>query len=88
VTRRFLPLVFALALPLNGCATIDSLGSSSSSSRTYGGVKGDLEGIDSFQGPAMGICGGWFLPLLDLPFSLVLDTALLPVTLVWDACSG
>jgi len=88
MTRRFLPLAFALALPLNGCATITSLESGSDSSKVYGGLRQDLEGIDSFQVPPIGMCGGWLVPLLDLPSCLVLDTALLPVTLVWDACRG
>jgi uncharacterized protein YceK len=59
-------------LCLSSCGTIMNL---CHEPRVYGGVRGDLEPekVDLFSVPFL---------ILDLPFSAVLDTALLPIT-IW-----
>ncbi len=63
-----------LLVALTGCGTIESLGGRGPF--VFGGVRQDVEEI---------VDPGWFefppLAALDLPFSALLDTALLPVTI-------
>ena len=48
--------------------------------KIYGGVRLDAESFDEYH---IGEWMGWIY-IIDFPFSLVLDTALLPVTVVWE----
>ena len=56
---------------LGGCGTIANL---TEGPVVYGGVRGDWHRQES------GTAGSSFFNLVDLPFSFVLDTALLPIT--------
>lgn len=72
-----LAMVFFLATSLSGCGTLLSLGLGDCS--PYSGVRADAE-MMSEPGPdgtALAAAG-----IIDLPFSLVADTVLLPVTAI------
>ena len=64
------------ALALGGCGTIHNL---TNDPRIYGGVREDVNEMGD-TGP----CSVGFVLVFDLPFSLVLDTACLPFTLVYE----
>jgi uncharacterized protein YceK len=63
-------LVLAM-LTLSGCGTIGTLGEPQTRNKVYSGTIRDVE-----LGCAHGTC-------LDLPFSLVADTVVLPATIPW-----
>ncbi len=69
-------------LASSGCGTIASL-SGRDDPKLLGGMRYDIHYLD-FDGPALGICGGWLPFVLDFPFCLPLDLLLLPVTLPWE----
>ena len=77
-------LLAILTLAVSGCGTFnDALGGhtdsgsapSSQTFRIYGGVRWDVEIMEDEA-------WGWLF-LLDLPFSFALDTALLPLTVLY-----
>ena len=71
--RRIAPVVVLL---LAGCMTIMTRQEPDLSPRVYGGTTIDLKCVVSLEAlPWNGLC------LLDLPFSLVADTLLLPLTI-------
>ena len=77
---RMLALLMAatLALAAAGCGTINDLTKGDDGQRIYGGVRQDAGMIHAANQQA-----GIILGILDFPFSFVLDTALLPVTLIF-----
>jgi uncharacterized protein YceK len=84
--RRIRPLAAALALLVtgSGCMSLDTqLDAGYKGPYVYSGVRKDL----AIMGPAfLHLSFGWVLiTLFDLPFSLVSDTLLLPVSLSRDA---
>ena len=83
---RIRPLAAALALLVgaSGCMSIDTqLDAGYKGPYVYSGVRKDL----AIMGPSfLHLSFGWvFITLVDLPFSLVSDTLLLPVSLSRDA---
>lgn len=81
-------------LGLSGCGTILALTDAGPGNPlVYGGVRleaGFLHEVFTTEGDPSASWGRMFTPLviLDLPFSLVLDTAVLPVTIPWALLSG
>jgi uncharacterized protein YceK len=67
---RISPMLFTLALA--GCATIGTLGEPETHNKVYSGTIRDIQ-LEC----AHGTC-------LDLPFSLVADTVVLPATIPWS----
>lgn len=81
--KRMLALFPALALLcLSGCGTIANL---AEGPRVYGGVQADIRLIgdprlqDGTPSTPLVVLG-----ILDLPLSAALDTALLPITLIFE----
>ena len=72
----------AILLVSCGCGTIASL-SGRDEPKLLGGMRYDLHYMD-FDGPALGICGGWLPLVIDFPFCLALDVLFLPVTIPWE----
>jgi uncharacterized protein YceK len=72
--KRRLVLTWALLL-LAGCGTVNSFASACPA--PYSGVKTDLEYLRSFGPGDLG--DAWLVPL-DLPVSLLGDTAMLPIS--------
>ncbi|MGR3807237.1 Uncharacterized conserved protein YceK [Pasteurella testudinis DSM 23072] len=66
-------ILLLFCLSLGGCGTIVALINPSQPYSAYAGVKYDYEMAKS-----------WGLPILDLPLSFILDTALLPYALAQD----
>lgn len=62
-------VVVSLAFMVSGCMTVGTLADSETKNKVYSGTIAHVE-----NGCGHGLC-------LDLPFSLVLDTVLLPVTI-------
>ena len=62
-----------------GCGTISNLGERP---RIYGGVREDAKLMET-TGP----CSSWPAGCMDMPFSLILDTVLLPFTLIYELAS-
>ena len=79
--RRFAGFVLmGAALGGAGCSTIGTLTSSQDHPWLYSGTRKNCEPFDeSLEIPYRGIVQ--FFAFLDFPFSLVLDTALIPLTL-------
>ena len=67
-------LAAVLLLAIGGCGTIDDL--VNGPPHAYGGIRRDVEWFDSPCTAGLGF--------LDFPFSLVVDTALTPLTLPWE----
>ncbi|MBI3856077.1 MAG: YceK/YidQ family lipoprotein [Planctomycetes bacterium] len=67
------PFLLAGALLLGGCGTFANLGDQP---QIYGGLRYDIKDLGN-TGP----CSTALISCVDVPFSLVLDTVLLPVTL-------
>jgi uncharacterized protein YceK len=74
---RALALVMAATLSCAGCGTINDLTKGDGGQRIYGGVRQDAGMIQASNSDTPVVLG-----ILDFPFSFVLDTALLPVTLI------
>ncbi|MGV6988281.1 YceK/YidQ family lipoprotein [Testudinibacter sp. P80/BLE/0925] len=66
-------VLFGFCLNLSGCGTIVSLINQTQPYSAYAGVKYDYE-----------MAQRWGLPILDIPLSFILDTALLPYALAQD----
>lgn len=60
-----------LAVILSGCATIGTLGEDQTTNKVYSGTARDFE-LECFEGTC-----------LDIPFSFIADTVLLPITVPW-----
>lgn len=76
MARRPLALLSALALVLSGCATTVTVFDEDPDNLVYSGTRRDLDG--------WALAHGGFL---DLPFSFVFDTILLPYTIprtIWN----
>jgi uncharacterized protein YceK len=83
IRPRLLVATLALLLCASGCMTVDTqLDKGYKGPRVYSGVRKDLR----LMGPAfLNLSFGWVvITLFDLPFSLVADTLLLPVTIPRD----
>ena len=87
--RMTMLLVLALVFSLSGCATWIRLTDYPASPQVYGGVRATLWGVTGHGSPLL--VRNWDEPadpvlslffVLDFPFSLVLDTAILPMTLL------
>jgi len=76
--KRTLALLMAVCLCTAGCGTINDLTKGDDGQRIYGGVRQDAAMISGSNQSTPMILG-----ILDFPFSFVLDTALLPVTLIF-----
>jgi len=76
--RAFL---LSCVVALGGCGTLGSL---SDDPRIYGGLRNDIEEVGRGTGP----CNPGFLMACDVPFSFVLDTVLLPFTVLYEVFSG
>ena|SRR5581483_11717670 len=78
-----LSLLFALLLGLSGCGTIRMMpsGGSARAPKIYSGTRLDLHAISGSREPLkrFGATPPEY-PWIDLPFSLLLDTLILPVT--------
>ena len=78
-TRTIALLMAAsLALAAAGCGTISDMTKGEDGQRLYGGIRHDAGMIQAGSQQAAKVLG-----ILDFPFSFVLDTALLPVTLIF-----
>lgn len=78
-TRAIALLMAAtLALAAAGCGTISDMTKGEDGQRIYGGVRHDAGMIGSGNQQAARVLG-----VLDFPFSFILDTVLLPVTLIF-----
>jgi uncharacterized protein YceK len=83
IRSRVFVAALALLLCASGCMTVDTqLDKGYKGPRVYSGVRKDLR----LMGPAfLNLSFGWVvITLFDLPFSLVADTLLLPVTIPRD----
>jgi uncharacterized protein YceK len=83
-SKRPLAALLALLVAAPGCMSLDTqLSAGYEGPYVYSGVRKDLE----IMGPAfLNLSFGWMLiTLFDLPFSLVADTLLLPVSIPRDA---
>ena len=69
-TFLFYPALLLLSLNLTACGTVVKLVDPTETYRPYAGVKYDFA-----------MAKQWGLPILDLPLSFLLDTALLPYAL-------
>lgn len=66
-------ILLLVCLPLSGCGTIVSLINPTEPYSAYAGVKYDYH-----------MAQKWGLPILDIPLSFILDTALLPYALTQE----
>ncbi|KAE9526459.1 YceK/YidQ family lipoprotein [Testudinibacter aquarius] len=66
-------ILLLTCLALSGCGTIVTLINPTQPYSAYAGVKYDYQMAQS-----------WGLPILDIPLSFILDTALLPYALAQD----
>lgn len=83
--RHLRILLFVLLLPgIGGCATMMAVADYNQEDMYYAGTRLDFALLT--DGSMHGSIDGtvWLLALIDLPLSLTLDTALLPVFLVVD----
>lgn len=69
--------IVLLLLPCVGCGSIRDITKGEGGQRIYGGIRFDAEMIQSPNTTPVA------LGLLDFPFSLVFDTAFLPITLIF-----
>ena len=72
MTQQMRISLVLIALSLSGCATIGTLGEPQTRNKVFSGTIRDIE-LEC----AHGTC-------LDLPFSLVADTVVLPATIPWS----
>jgi uncharacterized protein YceK len=68
--------VLAVLLTLSSCGTLIDLGHEQ---RVYGGVRYDMENLGGGLGHSF--VPAW-IRIFDVPFSLVLDTVVLPLTVI------
>ena len=74
---RALVLLLAVTLCAAGCGTINDMTKGEEGQRIYGGVRQDAGMVASRNSTPI------ILGILDMPFSLALDTAMLPITLIF-----
>ena len=79
---RFL-LAACLSLSMVGCSAIGDMASGEDGQRLYGGTQRNAALVEGKTGYTHGGIGGFCLGVFDFPFSLALDTAFLPVTLIF-----
>ena len=88
------PLIFLLSTLLTGCATIGTL----NEAKVYSGVRADVNSLDNCLNPVVSENGIYYrsgefciigVPFiyLDMPFSLVGDTIMLPIKAIQIAVS-
>jgi uncharacterized protein YceK len=100
------PILVAIILLLHGCSTIATVGAGGSGApnrfqcdvgyripRVYSGVANDARFIGIGHKTGGSAEGGVGIAILDLPFSLIADTLVLPYTIfaqaAWgDLCKG
>jgi uncharacterized protein YceK len=70
-------MVAVLALASAGCGTINDMTKGDQGQRIYGGVRQDAGMISGGNSQTAAVLG-----IIDFPFSFVLDTAFLPITLI------
>jgi uncharacterized protein YceK len=79
--RRILCAAVAIvALSCGGCGTISDMTTGQNGQRIFGGVRKDSGLITNPESSPAQL--SIILGILDFPFSLVLDTGLLPVTVI------
>jgi uncharacterized protein YceK len=79
--RRLLRAAVAiLAISCAGCGTISDMSTNSNGQRIFGGVRKDSAMITHPESSPVEVSIG--LGILDFPFSLALDIAFLPITLI------
>ncbi|MBI3858252.1 MAG: YceK/YidQ family lipoprotein [Planctomycetes bacterium] len=71
-----LGVLVLLAVSSGGCGTISDMTQGDGGQRIYGGVRHDAGMMQNSSSTSVA------LGIFDFPFSLVLDTGLLPVTLI------
>ena len=76
-------LAATLGLSVAGCSTIGDMASGEDGQRLYGGTRKNVALVEGSEGYTHGGVGGFLLGVFDFPFSFALDTAFLPVTLVF-----
>ena len=76
-------LAACLCLCLAGCSSIADMANGENGQRVYGGTQRNLSFVQGKDGYTHGGVGGFCLGVIDFPFSLALDTAFFPVTLVF-----
>jgi uncharacterized protein YceK len=72
--------VALLALSVAGCGSISDMSTGTNGQRIFGGVRKDSTMITHPDSSPVEV--SVTLGILDFPFSLVLDTALLPITFI------
>ena len=72
--------VALLAISCGGCGTISDMSTGTNGQRIFGGVRKDSSMITHPDSSPVEV--SVTLGILDFPFSLVLDTAMLPVTFI------
>ena len=72
--------VALLALSCGGCGTISDMTTGTNGQRIFGGLRKDSSMITHPDSSPVQV--SIMLGILDFPFSLVLDTALLPITFI------
>ena len=77
--KRLMAAGLALAL-LSGCGTIGGLANPDYPGKVYVGIRHD---INLSHGLISGV-PAWMLTMWDFPFSFVLDTVMLPGTLIYE----
>ena len=75
---RALALVLAAALCCGGCGSINDISKGDDGQRVYGGVRQDANMISNSNSGTPKVLG-----VLDFPFSFILDTVFLPVTIIF-----
>jgi len=75
---RSLALGMAVTLCCAGCGSINDITKGDDGQRVYGGVRQDAQMISGSNSSTPKILG-----ILDFPFSFILDTVFLPVTIIF-----
>jgi uncharacterized protein YceK len=75
---RVLALGMAVLLCCAGCGSINDITRGDDGQRVYGGVRQDANMISNSNSSTPKVLG-----VLDFPFSFVLDTVFLPVTVIF-----
>ena len=77
-------LAACLCLSLVGCSTIVDMASAENGQRVYGGTQRNVALINGKEVVTHGGVLEVVIGVCDFPFSLALDTALLPVTVIFS----